>query len=264
MAAGGAGGGFDPLHQFEVSPLIGQRAPCVDADGAVIEGCSQSLPFYSFTNSALFMVVGLLLVVTILSFGLRRGAMVPGRWQSLAEVAYEFIANMIRDNVGTEGRKYFPFIFTLFMFVLAGNFIGMVPYTFTYTSHIVVTFMMAAFVFISVTVIGFAKHGVKFFGLFLPAGVPIAMAPLLIPIELLSYLTRPVSLALRLFANMTAGHTMLKVFASFIPQLGIVGGIVPLALVTGLTGLEFIIAFLQAYVFTILSCVYLNDALHLH
>ena len=262
MAAGGAEGGFDPLHQFEISPLIGERVPCEGADG-LIEGCYEALPFYSFTNSSVFMVAGLVLVVMILSFGLRRGAMVPGRWQSLAEVAYEFIANMIRDNVGTEGRKYFPFIFTLFMFVLAGNFIGMVPYTFTYTSHIIVTFMMAAFVFIGVTVIGFVKHGAKFFGIFLPSGVPIAMAPLLIPIELLSYLTRPVSLSLRLFANMTAGHTMLKVFASFIPQLGI-AGIVPLALVTGLTGLEFIIAFLQAYVFTILSCVYLNDALHLH
>ena len=255
MAAGGAEGGFDPLHQFEIVPIIG--------DWVVKEDGSKYLPWHTFTNSALFMVVGMALVALVLSFGLRRGAMVPGRWQSLAEVAYEFIANMIRDNVGTEGRKYFPFIFTLFMFVLAGNFIGMVPYTFTYTSHIVVTFVMAAFVFVSVTVIGFVKHGVKFFGMFLPAGVPIAMAPLLIPIELLSYLTRPVSLALRLFANMTAGHTMLKVFASFIPQLGL-AGIVPLALVTGLTGLEFIIAFLQAYVFTILSCVYLNDALHLH
>ncbi len=262
MAAGGAEGGFDPLHQFQISPLIGERDLCEGADG-LIEGCYEALPFYSFTNSSIFMVAGLVLVVMILSFGLRRGAMVPGRWQSLAEVAYEFIANMIRDNVGTEGRKYFPFIFTLFMFVLAGNFIGMVPYTFTYTSHIVVTFIMAAFVFIAVTVIGFAKHGAKFFGIFLPSGVPVAMAPLLIPIELLSYLTRPVSLSLRLFANMTAGHTMLKVFASFIPQLGI-AGIVPLALVIGLTGLEFIIAFLQAYVFTILSCVYLNDALHLH
>ncbi len=262
MAAGGAEGGFDPLHQFEVSPLIGERALCQGADGP-IEGCYEALPFYSFTNSSFFMMAGLVLVVMILSFGLRRGAMVPGRWQSLAEVAYEFIANMLRDNVGTEGRKYFPFIFTLFMFVLAGNFIGMVPYTFTYTSHIVVTFVMAVFVFVSVTVIGFAKHGLKFLGIFLPSGVPIAMAPLLIPIELLSYLTRPVSLALRLFANLTAGHTMLKVFASFIPALGI-AGIVPLALVVGLTGLEFIIAFLQAYVFTILSCVYLNDALHLH
>ncbi len=262
MAAGGAEGGFDPLHQFEISPLIGERALCEGADGPV-EGCYEALPFYSFTNSSFFMMAGLVLVVMILSFGLRRGAMVPGRWQSLAEVAYEFIANMIRDNVGTEGRKYFPFIFTLFMFVLAGNFIGMVPYTFTYTSHIVVTFVMAVFVFVSVTVIGFAKHGLKFLGIFLPSGVPPAMAPLLIPIELISYLTRPVSLALRLFANLTAGHTMLKVFASFIPALGI-AGIVPLALVVGLTGLEFIIAFLQAYVFAVLSCVYLNDALHLH
>jgi F-type H+-transporting ATPase subunit a len=182
----------------------------------------------------------------------------------VSELSYEFIAHMIRDNVGTEGRKYFGFIFTLFMFVFAGNLLGLVPYSFTYTSHIIVTFAMAAVVFVGVTVIGFVKHGVKFFGFFLPTGVPIFMAPLLIPIEVLSYFTRPVSLALRLFANMTAGHTMLKVFAGFVAPLGIIGGIVPLGLVTALTGLELIIAFLQAYVFTILSCVYLNDALHMH
>ncbi len=224
--------------------------------------------FYSFTNSSLFMVLGVVLVTLTLTMGIRRGELVPSRLQSVAELSYEFIAHMIRDNVGSEGRKYFGFIFTLFMFVFAGNLLGLVPYSFTYTSHIVVTFAMAAVVFVGVTVIGFAKHGMKFFGFFLPAGVPIFMAPLLIPIEVLSYFTRPVSLSLRLFANMTAGHTMLKVFAGFVGTMGgaffVVGGLVPLALVTALTGLEFIIAFLQAYVFTILSCVYLHDALHMH
>jgi F-type H+-transporting ATPase subunit a len=256
MAAenGGGEGGHSPLAQFEIKALFG-------AD-------PHQLEFYTFTNSAAFMVAGAVLVTLVLSIGIRRGQLVPSRWQSIAEVSYEFIANMIRDNVGSEGRRYFGFIFTLFMFVFAGNLLGLLPYSFTYTSHIIVTFMMAAAVFVAVTAIGFMKHGVKFFGFFLPAGVPIVMAPLLIPIEILSYFTRPVSLALRLFANMTAGHTMLKVFASFVAPLGagffIVGGILPLALVTALTGLELIIAFLQAYVFTILSCVYLNDALHLH
>lgn len=245
-----AEGGHGPLEQFQIKALHGIDPHAVE--------------FYSFTNSSLFMVIGVVLATVFLGFGMRHASLVPSRWQCLAEISYEFIANMIRDNVGQEGRKYFPFIFTLFMFVLAGNLLGMIPYSFTYTSHITVTFAMALVVFIGVTVIGFAKHGLHFFSFFLPSGVPIFMAPLLIPIEVLSYLTRPVSLALRLFANMTAGHTMLKVFAGFIAPLGIVGGIVPLALVIGLTGLEFIIAFLQAYVFTILSCVYLNDALHLH
>ena len=243
------GGGHSPIAQFEIKALAGPGG--------------EDLAFYSFTNSSLFMFIAVAGVLFLLSFGMRRGALVPGRWQSLSEISYEFVANLIRDNVGQEGRKYFPFIFTIFMFVLAGNMLGMIPYSFTYTSHIVVTFAMAAVVFVGVTVIGFAKHGLHFLHFFLPSGVPAILAPLLIPIEVLSYFTRPVSLALRLFANMTAGHTMLKVFAGFIAPLGVVG-IVPLALVTALTGLEFIIAFLQAYVFTILSCVYLNDALHMH
>jgi F-type H+-transporting ATPase subunit a len=178
-------------------------------------------------------------------------------------MGYEFVANMIRDNVGTEGRRYFPFIFTLFMFIFAGNLIGMLPYSFTFTSHLIVTFALAATVFIGVTIVGFAKHGVKFFGFFLPAGVPWFLTWLIIPIEILSYLSRPVSLSLRLFANMTAGHTMMKVFAGFIMVLGL-AGVAPLVMVVALTGLEIIIAFLQAYVFAILTCVYLNDALHLH
>ncbi|MEE8189491.1 MAG: F0F1 ATP synthase subunit A [Kiloniellales bacterium] len=253
MAVESEGAGHSPLAQFEIKPLIPFRVGEFDL---------------SFTNSALFMVIAVVLATGFLMLGTRRGALVPGRWQSVAELSYEFIANMIRDNVGQEGRKYFPFIFTLFMFVFFGNMLGMMPYSFTYTSHIIVTFGMAAAVFVGVTVIGFMKHGIRFLGFLLPSGIPIYMAPLIIPIEILSYFTRPVSLALRLFANMTAGHTMLKVFASFVLPMGsaffIVGGVIPFALIAALTGLELIIAFLQAYVFTILTCVYLNDALHMH
>jgi F-type H+-transporting ATPase subunit a len=248
LAVGASGNGHSPLAQFEIKPLISIQPGGLDL---------------SFTNSALFMTIGVVLAITLLMFGTRRRALVPSRLQSVAELSYEFIANMIRDNVGQDGRKYFPFIFTLFMFVFFGNMLGMIPYSFTYTSHIIVTFAMALVVFVGVTVVGFQKHGIRFLGFLMPTGIPVFMAPLIIPIEVLSYFTRPVSLALRLFANMTAGHTMLKVFASFVFALGVFG-VVPLALVTALTGLEFIIAFLQAYVFTILTCVYLNDALHMH
>ncbi len=237
-----------PLAQFDIKALIPIRIGDLDL---------------SFTNSALFMAIAVALASTFLMMGTRRGSLVPGRLQSAGEILYEFVAGMVRDNVGQEGRKYFPFIFTLFMFVLLGNMLGLLSYSFTYTSHIVVTFALAAVVFVGVTAIGFAKHGLHFLSFLMPTGVPIYMAPLLVPIEILSYFTRPVSLALRLFANMTAGHTMLKVFAGFVATLGVFG-VVPLALVTALTGLELIIAFLQAYVFTILTCVYLNDALHLH
>ena len=238
----------DPLQQFKIRPLLE-----ISIFGADV----------SFTNSAAFMVAAIVAVIVFTTASMRGRAMVPGRWQSLAELSYEFIADMVRENVGSEGRRYFPFIFTLFMFILLSNALGMMPYGFTVTSHIIVTFALAAFVFVGVTIIGFVKHKVRFFGFFLPQGVPWYIAPLLIPIEILSYLTRPVSLSLRLFANMTAGHTMLKVFASFIAALGVFG-VFPFALVVGLTGLEILIAFLQAYVFTILTCVYLNDALNMH
>lgn len=237
-----------PLEQFVIKPLVPIRIGDLDL---------------SFTNSSLFMAITVILVSAFLMVGTRRSSLVPGRLQGASEILYEFVAGLIRDNVGQEGRKYFPFVFTLFMFVLLGNLLGLLPYSFTYTSHIVVTFAMAAVVFIGVTVIGFAKHGLHFLSFLMPSGVPVYMAPLIVPIEILSYFTRPLSLALRLFANMTAGHTMLKVFASFVAALGVFG-VVPLALVAALTGLELIIAFLQAYVFTILTCVYLNDALHLH
>jgi len=242
--------GHSPLAQFEIHKLV-EIAP--------IGGVDPSL-----TNSGLFMIIVAMLVTGFLILGMRQHAMIPGRWQSMAELSYEFIANMIRDNVGSEGRRYFPFIFTLFMFILFSNLVGMVPYAFTVTSHIIVTFALAAVVFIGVTVIGFARHGMGFVKYFVPDGVPVYLLVLLVPIEILSYLTRPISLSVRLFANMMAGHTMLKVFGGFVISLGFIGGWAPLAFIIALTGLEIGIAFLQAYVFTILSCIYLNDAVHLH
>ena len=209
------------------------------------------------------MVLTVVVICLIMIIGTRKRAMVPGRFQAVAEISYEFVANLIRDTVGSEGRRYFPFVFTLFMFILVGNMLGMVPYSFTFTSHIAVTFAMAMVVFVGVTILGFAKHGIKFFTFFVPPGVPFWMWPLMIPIEVISYLSRPISLAMRLFANMLAGHTLLKVFAGFVPALG-AAGIVPLAFVGALTGLELLIAFLQAYVFAILTCLYINAALHLH
>ena len=247
-----AGKAIDPIHQFEIQRLIPIKIGDLDL---------------SFTNSALMMVIAVGLVTLFLTMSVRGREIVPGRMQSLAEVFYEFIANMLRDNVGSEGRKYFPFIFSLFMFVLFGNLLGMIPFSFTYTSHIIVTFALALTVFIGVTVIGFARHGTKFFGMFFPHGAPIATAPILIPIELISYLSRPISLAVRLFANMTVGHILLKVMAGFTVMMGsfyVIPGVLPFALLSGITVLEFGIAVLQAYVFTILSCIYLNDAIHMH
>jgi F-type H+-transporting ATPase subunit a len=211
----------------------------------------------------MLMVIAVGLITLLLVMGVRRRSLVPGRWQSIVELAYDFVASMIRTNVGSDGRPYFPFIFSLFMFILFGNMLGMLPYSFTFTSHLAVTLGMALVVFIGTTVIAFAKHGFRFFSFFLPHGTPWYVAPLLVPIEILSYFTRPVSLSLRLFANMTAGHTLLKVFGGFIVAMG-VAGIIPAAAVVALTGLELVVAFLQAYVFAILSCIYLNDALHMH
>ncbi|HJO74113.1 MAG TPA: F0F1 ATP synthase subunit A, partial [Rhodospirillales bacterium] len=217
----------------------------------------------SFTNSSTFMVLTVIVVSAFLVLGMRRNALIPGRWQSIVELLYIFIANLVRDTVGKEGRPYFPFIFTVFMFILVGNLFGMIPYSFTFTSHIVVTFAMALVVFIGVTIIAIAKHRLHFFTFFMPPGVPLLMAPLLVPIEIISYLSRPISLSVRLFANMLAGHTLLKVFAGFVVSLGVFG-VFPLAFIVALTGLEIVIALLQAFVFTILTCLYLNDALHLH
>jgi F-type H+-transporting ATPase subunit a len=238
-----------PLAQFEIHELV----PIHIGDLNL-----------SYTNSALWMTITLVLTVLLFTAGMRGRAMVPGRLQSISELAYEFVANMIRDNVGNAGRPYFPFIFTLFMFIVMGNLLGMVPYSFTFTSHIVVTFAMALVVFVGVTIIGFAKHGVGFIKFFIPSGVPLPLLFILVPIEVLSYFVRPVSLSLRLFANMMAGHTMLKVFGGFVVGLGIWLGWAPLILIIALTGLEIGIALLQAYVFAVLSCLYLNDALHMH
>ena len=241
--------GHSPLEQFKIDRLIHIPLGGIDA---------------SFTNSSLFMLVAIALITLFLTLAMRQSALVPGRWQSMAELSYEFVGKMIRDNVGNEGRQYFPFIFSLFMFILFCNLLGMVPYSFTVTSQIIVTFALALVVFLGVTVIGFIRHGAHFLKLFVPSGVPLALLPLLVVIEVLSYLIRPVSLSVRLFANMLAGHTMLKVFGGFVVALGILGGWAPLAFVVALTGLEIGIAILQAYVFAILTCIYLNDAINLH
>ena len=238
----------NPLEQFEIQPLIPIQIGDLDA---------------SFTNSSLFMVLAVLAATALMVLAVRPRAAVPGRWQLIAELSYEFIAKMVSDNIGKEGKPYFYFIFTIFMFVLFGNFLGMLPYSFTFTSHIAVTLTMALVVFIMVTIIAFIKHGMHFFSFFLPAGVPLFLAPLMIAIEVISYFTRPFSLSIRLFANMMAGHTLLKVVGGFVFPLGILG-IVPVAGLVAITGLEFLIAFLQAYIFTILTCIYINDAIHLH
>jgi F-type H+-transporting ATPase subunit a len=209
------------------------------------------------------MLLAVIVTSVLMILAVRPRAGVPGRWQLLAELSYQFIAKMVSDNIGKEGRTYFPLIFSIFMFVLFGNLLGMIPYSFTFTSHIAVTLTMALLIFILVTVIAFIKHGFKFFSFFLPAGVPIVLAPLMIAIEVISYFTRPFSLSVRLFANMMAGHTLLKVIGGFVVPLGIFG-IVPIAGLVAVMGLEFLIAFLQAYIFTILTCIYINDAIHLH
>ena len=237
-----------PLTQFEIKRLVE-----IDIAGLDV----------SFTNSSLMMVIVLVLVTALLPLSMRGRAMVPGRWQSIAELSYEFIANMLRENVGSQGRQYFPFVFTLFMFIVTSNLLGLLPYSFTVTSHIVVTFALAIVVFLGVTVIGLIKHKLHFFSFFVPKGVPMALIPILVPIEVISYLARPVSLSLRLFANMMAGHTLLKVVAGFVVPLGIFG-IVPIAGLVAVSALELLIAFLQAYIFAILTCIYINDAVHLH
>ncbi len=237
----------NPLEQFEINKLIDLQFMGLDI---------------SFTNSAAYMVGIVLFIWGFVAFGMRRGTAVPGRLQSTVEVTYEFIGSMLYDNVGPEARKFFPFVFTLFTFVLVANLLGMVPYTFTVTSHIIVTFAFAFLVFIGVTVMGFVNHGFRFLKIFAPSGVPWFMYIILIPIEIISFLSRPISLSVRLFANMMAGHTMLKVIASFVALLGI-WGIFPILFIVALTGLEILIAFLQAYVFAMLSCIYLNDAYHI-
>lgn len=241
-----------PLDQFQIKPIV------------PIEIAGLNL---AFTNSALWMTLAVAAATFFLVSAASGARIVPGRMQSAAEVLYEFIAGMVRENVGDEGKRYFPFFFTLFMFVLFGNLAGMIPGSFTFTSHIVVTFTMALIIFVVITAIGIARHGTHFFSLFFPHGAPLATAPILIPIEVVSYLSRPVSLSVRLFANMTVGHIILKIFAGFVISLGaffVLPGVVPFSVLVGITALEFFIAALQAYIFTILSCIYLNDAINLH
>ena len=237
-----------PLEQFTIERLIPIHIGGIDA---------------SFTNSALFMCAAVVIAISLVMLGTRRRDLVPGRWQSLAELSYEFIAKMIDENVGHEGREYMPFIFSLFLFILLGNLLGMIPYGFTFTSHIIVTFAMAAVVFLGVTIIGIARHGLHFLSFFVPHGVPVVLLLLLVPIEVLSYFIRPFTLSIRLFANMMAGHTMLAIFAGFVVAMGIFG-FVPLGVDVLLIFLELLVAVLQAYVFTILTCLYLRDAIHLH
>ena len=218
----------------------------------------------SFTNSSLFMIISAAIICLFLYFSTKERKIIPGKLQLISEILFNFIAKMISDTAGSKAKPYFSFIFSLFMFVLFCNMFGMIPYSFTVTSHIIVTFVLAAFIFIGVTIIGFLKHGLGYLKLFVPSGVPIILLPLIVVIEIISYLSRPISLSVRLFANMMAGHTMMKVFGGFVVSLGLVGGWLPLGFSVALTGLEILVAFLQAYVFAILTCIYLNDALNLH
>ena len=210
------------------------------------------------------MVIAMAIIPLFYLVAMNRRALVPGRLQSTAELSYEYVANMVRDIVGEGGMKYFPWIFTIFMFILVLNLLGLVPYSFTVTSHIIVTFAFAAMVWLVVTAIGFINHGPGFLKLFVPSGVPWWLLPIIVVIELISYLIRPISHSVRLFANMMAGHAMLKVFAGFVIGLGLLGGWAPLVFLVGFTGLELVVAFLQAFIFTVLTCIYLNDAVNMH
>ena len=237
------------MHQFEIKRLIPMELFGYDI---------------SFTNASLFMVLALVLASLFLITAMSRRSLVPGRLQSIAESTYEFVANIVRENLGQEGMRYFPWVFSIFIFILTLNMLGMVPGSFTVTSHIIVTFALAAMVWLTVTFIGFARHGVGFLKLFVPHGVPFWLMPLIVPIELISYLIRPVSLSVRLFANMMAGHTMLKVFAGFAVTLPVFAKAAPVLFTAAFTGLEFLVAFLQAFIFTVLTCIYLNDAVNMH
>jgi F-type H+-transporting ATPase subunit a len=244
---------IDPLHQFMIHPLVQ-----INLWGWDI----------SFTNSSLFMVLATLCASILFIAASFRQQLIPGRLQYVGEATYNFIDSMMKDHVGNEGRRYFPYIFSLFLFILFGNFLGMIPYGFTFTSHIIVTFALAILVFLTVTIIGFIQHGLHFLRLFCPEGTPIYIAPLLVPVEIMSYFTRPVSLSVRLFANMVAGHAILKIFASFVLILAGTSffplAILPFIVNLAVIGFEFLVALLQAYVFTVLTCIYLNDAINLH
>ncbi|MBN8940001.1 MAG: F0F1 ATP synthase subunit A [Rhizobiales bacterium] len=245
-----------PVAQFEIKPLF-----------RIAEIGGQQI---HFTNSAAYMLLVVAVSGLFLLLAARRRRLVPGRWQSAAEMLYEFVARTLRENAGEQGMRFFPLVFSLFMFVLVANLIGMFPYAFTVTSHLIITFSLAMIVFLTVTIYGVVRHGFGFFRLFMPAGIPLALAPIIVPIEVISYLSRPVSHSVRLFAVMLAGHITLKVFAGFVVALGglgalgILAAVVPLAMTVALTGLELLMSVIQAYIFTMLTCMYLNDALHPH
>ena len=246
----------DPLHQFQVNTILPLKLGSWDI---------------SFTNASLWMVIAVLGVSLFLTLGIQRRALVPRRWQLMVEMAYEFVANTVRSNAGEEGMRFFPLVFTLFMFVLFCNLFGMIPYSFTVTSHIIVTFAMAMFVFLTVILVGLMRHGLRFFKLFVPSGVPSWILPLIVPIELISFLSRPVSLSVRLFANMLAGHILLVTFALLTESLITAHtqvfllkpmAILPFFMLVFLTAFEVLVAFLQAYIFTILTAVYIGGAAH--
>jgi F-type H+-transporting ATPase subunit a len=244
----------DPIEQFQIHDMV----PMTSIGGREI----------AFTNSALVMLIIVLAVSLLMIGATSRRALVPGRLQSIAEMSYEFVANTVRSSAGTEGMKFFPFVFSLFMFILFANIIGLIPYSFTVTSQIIVTAAFALLVFFIVIIYGFWRNGLHFLNLFVPKGVPVLILPAIVVIEVLSFVSRPISHSVRLFANMLAGHITLQVFAAFIVMLaglgvlGWFGAVLPFALVVMLTALELLVAFLQAYVFAILTCIYLNDAIH--
>ena len=240
----------NPMHQFNVYKI----GPEIKINGIDL----------SFTNASLFMLISGIFISLFLLLGTKDRKIVPGEFQLISEMLYNFISKMISDTAGKKAKPYFSFIFSLFIFVLFCNMVGMLPYSFTVTSHIIVTLAFAMFIFIGVTILGFVIHGFKYLKIFVPSGVPMVLLPIIMIIEVISYLSRPVSLSVRLFANMMAGHTMLKVFGGFVISLGLVAGWLPLTFSVALTGLEILVAFLQAYVFAILTCIYLNDALNLH
>ncbi len=244
---------LDPLHQFQISKILPISIKGFDI---------------SYTNSSLWMTIGLGVVWLFFFLATKNEQLVPNRLQACAEMVFNFVKDMIKTYIGKEGMVFFPFIFTLFWFILMGNMLGLIPYSFTYTSHIIVTFSLAITGFIVANIVGFKKHGLGMFHLLLPKGIPIFLAPLMIVIELISYLARPFSLSIRLFANMMAGHLILKLFGGFSAMLLSTSfaalGIVPLLLNVGVTGLEFLVAILQTYVFTLLTCLYINDAINLH
>ncbi|MGH6990998.1 MAG: F0F1 ATP synthase subunit A [Stellaceae bacterium] len=245
---------IDALGQFVLRPSIGSAGS-----------------YFAFTNSNVMMLLSAVLIVVAVALGARGRALVPGRMQAAAEMMYEFTANLCIDMIGPGWKVFFPFVFTLFMFILFGNMVGLFPLFFAFTSHLVITAALAIIVFVLSIIIGFAMHGFRFFTFFVPAGAPKLIVPFLVPIEILTFLSRPVSLSIRLFANIVAGHVLWEVFAGFmlifafyLGSIGIIAAVLPLAVNVALVGFELLIAALQAYVFAVLTCLYIHDSVHLH